>query len=275
MCTPLTSDWFLAAVAESTPRGVVVNFTVGFPLVLKVVPPWKRNSTNLTTIKIIVMMFNAQMNDWSLLHVKSSDQKMEKKPHNNIISLSISHGDHNFEHGIGKGGKQIQFHFAFWVCIQYYTKLHQCQKISILENPNYFCTPCKRSTLGATGRWWRWWSPPWWPCHSDDNAEQISRSSTLGRRPCHLSGGTPPSQSACHTVCRRSARDAMYDPGPSSHAKGRGGEGREGGGEREREEISNASFASNLEFNYKSNAVFFIKFLWYTTSELVCANRNR
>ena len=63
MCTPLTSDWFLAAVAESTPRGVVVNFTVGLPLVLKVVPPWKRNSTNLTTIKIIVMMFNAQMND--------------------------------------------------------------------------------------------------------------------------------------------------------------------------------------------------------------------
>lgn len=41
------SDWFLAAVAESSPGGMVVDFTVGLTLVLKVVPPWKGNSTNL------------------------------------------------------------------------------------------------------------------------------------------------------------------------------------------------------------------------------------
>lgn len=55
--------------------------------------------------------------------------------------------------------------------------------------------------------------------------------------------------------------------GPHHTLRGERGERRErgrgeGGGGREREQkISNASFASNLEFNYRSNALFFTKFL--------------
>ena len=86
MCTPLTSDWFLAAVAESPPGGMVVNFTVGFPLVLKVVPPRKRNSTNLTIVKTIIeTMFDVQMNNHcaclkSIKQIIVVSKKMERNP---------------------------------------------------------------------------------------------------------------------------------------------------------------------------------------------------
>lgn len=43
----LASDGFLAAVAKSAPGGMVVNFTMRFPLVLKVVPPREGHTANL------------------------------------------------------------------------------------------------------------------------------------------------------------------------------------------------------------------------------------